>query len=46
MFQHTTLTTPLGPMLAVVSPDGLSGLEFDVPERATRLWAISLLMAA
>jgi O-6-methylguanine DNA methyltransferase len=38
MFQQTMLPTPLGPMLAVVSPDGLSGLEFDVPERATRLW--------
>ncbi len=38
MFQQTMLPTPIGPMLAVVSPDGLSGLEFDVPERATRLW--------
>jgi O-6-methylguanine DNA methyltransferase len=38
MLQQTMLPTPLGPMLAVVSPDGLSGLEFDVPGRATRLW--------
>jgi methylated-DNA-[protein]-cysteine S-methyltransferase len=39
MFETTTITTPIGPMLAVVSPDGLCGLEFDVPERATRLWS-------
>jgi O-6-methylguanine DNA methyltransferase len=26
-------------MLAVASDDGLCGLEFDVPERATRLWS-------
>lgn len=39
MFQQTMLTTPIGPMLAVMSPEGLCGLEFDVPERATRLWA-------
>lgn len=38
MFLTTTLTTPIGPMLTVVSPDGLCGLEFDRPERATRLW--------
>jgi O-6-methylguanine DNA methyltransferase len=38
MFLKTMLTTPLGPMLAVASPDGLCGLEFDRPERATRLW--------
>jgi O-6-methylguanine DNA methyltransferase len=38
MFQQSMLATPIGPMLAVVSPDGLAGLEFDVPERATRLW--------
>jgi methylated-DNA-[protein]-cysteine S-methyltransferase len=38
MFQQTALTTPIGPMLAVMSADGLCGLEFDVPERATRLW--------
>ncbi len=38
MFQHTMLPTPIGPMLAVMSPDGLCGLEFDRPERATRLW--------
>ena len=39
MFETTTLTTPIGPMLAVVSPEGLCGLEFDRPERATRLGA-------
>ncbi len=39
MFQQTMLPTPIGPMLAVASPDGLCGLEFDRPERATRLWA-------
>jgi O-6-methylguanine DNA methyltransferase len=38
MFLTTMLATPLGPMLAVASPDGLCGLEFDRPERATRLW--------
>lgn len=32
------LPTPLGPMLAVASENGLCGLEFDRPERATRLW--------
>lgn len=38
MFVKTTLSTPLGPMLAVASPAGLCGLEFDEPRRATRLW--------
>ena len=38
MFLTAMLPTPLGPMLAVASPDGLCGLEFDRPERATRLW--------
>ncbi len=38
MFLTTTLPTPLGRMLAVASPDGLCGLEFDRPDRATRLW--------
>jgi methylated-DNA-[protein]-cysteine S-methyltransferase len=38
MFLKTMLPTPLGPMLAVVSPAGLCGLEFDRPERAARLW--------
>jgi O-6-methylguanine DNA methyltransferase len=37
MFVTTTLHTPLGPMLAVASDAGLCGLEFDRPERATRL---------
>ena len=31
MFLTTTLTTPIGPMLAVMSPEGLCGLEFDRP---------------
>jgi O-6-methylguanine DNA methyltransferase len=35
---RTLLPTPLGPMLAVASDAGLCGLEFDRPERATRLW--------
>lgn len=39
MFLSTFLPTPLGRMLAVASERGLSGLEFDRPERATRLWA-------
>jgi O-6-methylguanine DNA methyltransferase len=34
----TMLPTPLGPMLAATSSQGLCGLEFDRPERATRLW--------
>jgi O-6-methylguanine DNA methyltransferase len=38
MFLRTALPTPLGPMLAVASDAGLCGLEFDRPERATRLW--------
>lgn len=38
MFTRTMLQTPLGPMLAVASERGLCGLEFDRPERATRLW--------
>jgi O-6-methylguanine DNA methyltransferase len=38
MFLKTLLPTPLGPMLAVASDAGLCGLEFDRPERATRLW--------
>ncbi len=38
MFLRTMLATPLGPMLAVASEAGLCGLEFDRPERATRLW--------
>jgi O-6-methylguanine DNA methyltransferase len=38
MFLRTLLPTPLGPMLAVASDAGLCGLEFDRPERATRLW--------
>ena len=33
-----SLPTPLGSMLAVASESGLCGLEFDIPERATRLW--------
>jgi methylated-DNA-[protein]-cysteine S-methyltransferase len=37
MLTHV-LPTPLGPMLAVASETGLCGLEFDRPERATRLW--------
>jgi O-6-methylguanine DNA methyltransferase len=36
---RTTLATPLGPMLALASEAGLCGLEFDRPERATRLYA-------
>ena len=39
MLLRTFLPTPLGPMLAVASDAGLCGLEFDVPERATRLWS-------
>jgi O-6-methylguanine DNA methyltransferase len=39
MLHRTTLPTPIGPMLAVASSDGLCGLEFDRPERAVRLWA-------
>jgi O-6-methylguanine DNA methyltransferase len=39
MLLKTLLPTPLGPMLAVASDAGLCGLEFDVPERATRLWS-------
>ncbi len=39
MLLKTFLPTPLGPMLAVASDAGLCGLEFDVPERATRLWS-------
>jgi O-6-methylguanine DNA methyltransferase len=38
VFLKATLPTPLGPMLAVTSEQGLCGLEFDRPERATRLW--------
>ena len=38
MFVRAFLPTPLGPMLAVASRSGLCGLEFDRPERATRLW--------
>jgi O-6-methylguanine DNA methyltransferase len=38
MFSKTFLPTPLGPMLAVASEAGLCGLEFDRPDRATRLW--------
>ena len=38
MLLKAMLSTPLGPMLAVASPAGLCGLEFDRPERATRLW--------
>jgi O-6-methylguanine DNA methyltransferase len=38
MFLKTLLSSPLGPMLAVASDAGLCGLEFDRPERATRLW--------
>ncbi len=38
MLQTTMLPTPIGPLLAVMSPGGLCGLEFDRPERATRLW--------
>lgn len=38
MLSTTHLPTPLGPMLTVVSPDGLCGLEFDRPERSVRLW--------
>jgi O-6-methylguanine DNA methyltransferase len=38
MFLNTMLPTPLGPMLAVTSGQALCGLEFDRPERATRLW--------
>jgi O-6-methylguanine DNA methyltransferase len=39
MLLKTFLTTPLGPMLAVASDASLCGLEFDFPERATRLWS-------
>jgi O-6-methylguanine DNA methyltransferase len=39
MLLKALLPTPLGPMLAVASDAGLCGLEFDVPERATRLWS-------
>ncbi len=39
MLLKTLLATPLGPMLAVASDAGLCGLEFDIPERATRLWS-------
>jgi O-6-methylguanine DNA methyltransferase len=39
MLLRTLLPTPLGPMLAVATEAGLCGLEFDVPERATRLWS-------
>ncbi len=39
MLIRTMLPTPIGEMLAVASPDGLCGLEFDRPERAVRLWA-------
>ncbi len=39
MLLRTSLPTPLGPMLAVASDAGLCGLEFDIPERATRLWS-------
>jgi methylated-DNA-[protein]-cysteine S-methyltransferase len=38
MVLRTMLPTPLGPMLAVACESGLCGLEFDRPERATRLW--------
>jgi O-6-methylguanine DNA methyltransferase len=38
MFLTTHFPTPLGPMMAVASDSGLCGLEFDRPERATRLW--------
>jgi len=38
MFLKTMLPTPLGPMLAVAFETSLCGLEFDRPERATRLW--------
>jgi methylated-DNA-[protein]-cysteine S-methyltransferase len=39
MLHRTFLQTPVGPLLAVASPDGLCGLEFDRPERAVRLWS-------
>jgi O-6-methylguanine DNA methyltransferase len=39
MLLRTLLPTPLGPMLAVASDEGLCGLEFDLPERAIRLWS-------
>jgi O-6-methylguanine DNA methyltransferase len=39
MLLKAFLPTPLGPMLAVASDEGLCGLEFDLPERATRLSA-------
>ena len=39
MLLKQSLPTPLGPMLAVASDLGLCGLEFDIPERATRLWS-------
>jgi methylated-DNA-[protein]-cysteine S-methyltransferase len=38
MLITTVLPTPIGPMLAVASDAGLCGLEFDLPERAHRLW--------
>jgi methylated-DNA-[protein]-cysteine S-methyltransferase len=38
MLLTSLLPTPLGPLLAVASDTGLCGLEFDRPERATRLW--------
>lgn len=39
MLTTTTLPTPLGPLLAVTSPGGLCGLEFDGPDRERRLRA-------
>ena len=38
MLLRTYLPSPLGPMLAVASEAGLCGLEFDRPDRPTRLW--------
>jgi methylated-DNA-[protein]-cysteine S-methyltransferase len=35
---RTFLASPLGVMLAIASPAGLCGLEFERPERATRLY--------
>jgi len=38
MLCKTFLPTPLGPLLTVVSAEGLCALEFDRPERSVRLW--------
>jgi O-6-methylguanine DNA methyltransferase len=38
MLLTSSVPTPLGTMVAVASDAGLCGLEFDSPERASRLW--------